>query len=65
MEDKVALTKNLIDLLSTAGGKIVIIILAAAAVIGILNKIIFPLFGLKFTTKWGTFGGNFWENKGF
>ena len=63
MEDKVALTKNLIDLLSTAGGKIVIIILAAAAVIGILNKIIFPLFGLKFTTKWGTFGGNFWENK--
>ena len=63
MEDKVALTKNLIDLLSTAGGKIVIIIFAVAAVIGILNKIIFPLFGLKFTTKWGTFGGNFWENK--
>ena len=63
MEDKVALTKNLIDLLSTTGLKIIIIVLVAVLVMGILNKFIFPLFGLEFKTKWGTFGGNFWKNK--
>ena len=63
MEDKVALTQNLIDLLTTAGGKIVIIVFSVALVAGILNKIIFPLFGLEIHTKWGTFGGNFWKNR--
>lgn len=63
MDDKITLAKNLIDLFDTAGGKIVVIVLAIAVFLGILNKIILPLFSLEFNTKWGHFGGDFWKKR--
>ncbi|MBR6611964.1 MAG: hypothetical protein IKK93_06930 [Campylobacter sp.] len=63
MEEKLALFTGIIDLFSTAGGKIFLIILAIIVFIGILNKIILPLFSIEINTKWGHFGGNFWKKK--
>ncbi len=63
MEEKIALTKSLIDLFDTAGGKIFIIIFSIIVFLGIINKIILPLFSIEFTTKWGHFGGDFWKKK--
>ena len=63
MDDKITLAKNLIDLFSTAGGKIFFIVLCIVVFIGFINKIVFPLFGLEFDTKWGHFGGDWWKKR--
>lgn len=63
MEDKITLTKNLIDLFDTAGGKIILILTIVVIFLGLLNKLILPLFSIEITTKWGHFGGDFWGKK--
>ncbi|MCF0124951.1 MAG: hypothetical protein HUJ68_04225 [Clostridia bacterium] len=63
MDDKITFTKSLIELLSTSGGKIVTILFISLIIIGLINKVIFPLFSIELKTKIGTFGGDFWAKR--